>query len=71
MVLILSSGSKGLNFLLSAVVKRKWMQMGVNVSSNLSCDVHSLSWLVEDDIFPLWILKHSELVLFIISYPFS
>lgn len=45
--------------------------MGVNVSSNLNCDVHILPWLIEDGIFPLWILKHTELVLFIISYPFS
>lgn len=53
MVLILSSGSKDIDFLPSVVVKKKWMQMGVNVSSNLNCDVHILPWLIEDGIFPL------------------
>lgn len=71
MALILSSGSKDIDFLLSIVVKRKRMQMGVNVSSNLNCDVQSPSWLIEEGSFPLWILKHFELVLLIISYPFS
>lgn len=52
MALILSSGSKDIDFLPSVVVKRNWMQMGVNVSSNLNCDVQSLSWPIEDGIFP-------------------